>query len=397
MIWLALLLACTSEPRRITGLVIDRDTPVDAAPVQAGTRTTITDARGQYRLEVYPGTFPPVTAIPTPDRAHSNLSCGDAALLDVTVPIERPTATLAFILHNAGGRPDFDVHYATMEGTERDPVEVRWDLPSPVFERDPRDNTLWTATMEVPVAARWAVAVSALVQEERQGDTWWVVDQVLITTGDALGRGEVRYVEGFLSDETRRETRYWDTSGPGGVEEAVFLQQVQVDDFLIDMTTLRGPSGTALPVPVFLLRSDEELLGFRATFRYGAAGMCASRVVGMTASLVDGPLEAPSAAVPEPPEFPLIRFEDPLPEPPILEIDKDDTLSWSLVPREGAALNMDLRGPNLRWTAVGEVGCPDEAIGWPTALDPRGNQRITGSFGWTSELSSGTCEIDSQP
>jgi hypothetical protein len=379
--------ACAPDAPTIAGYVVrDGVGVVDVAVEGAGTDVR-SGPDGWFELDV--GGLPVAVTAVEGQVAVSELSCVEHPVLDLSTPIARAEATLALVLRNVQGEPEFHVRYAALEGSVREPVSRTWDLPQPTWSKESGQRGVWTASLTVPVSRSWALGVTTLLEQPWLETTHHVVGQALLVTGEALGAGEVRYVDVFMSDETLRETVYWDASGPGGVEEAVLYQQVEVAPFVVELATWRGPVAEPVPVPIVLRNEGDPFLGLRAELRYAGVGDCASRVVGMNGAVVPGELAgrwvegAPvDAVVP----VSMLRFPEPYPEPPSLEIGEGarPTVGWSYVPPRDARVELQLRAGALRWSGTGVVGCVERELAWPAALAPRGTQRVTGALSWWS-------------
>jgi hypothetical protein len=269
-------------------------------------------------------------------------------------------------------------------------VEVPVEIPDGEWTRD--GATTWTRAISVPATGRWALTVSSLREARLGGDVHRVLDQVLAVGGDALAPGEVRYLEAFMSDETLRDVVYWDTTGPGGVQEARFQQLLEVQGIGVELTTWRGPVRQPIPVPIVQLFPGDELLGVRGTFSYAGAEDCAARVVEMDPIVreADVPLRVvePGSTSTERVRAKVLTFPEPFPPPPLLVLRDEGAVSWGFVPLEDARLSLSLDTPSGPWRGGGQTGCAERRL-----VGDVGAGDVSGRFLWSRSGERGWCDV----
>lgn len=387
MLWW--LVGCAPATLEVVGTVSRDGERVADVEVVGGAWSTTTDATGRFALTVEGGEAPPVAAI-TGDARVADLSCVEEVGLDLTAPVGRPTGTLALVLRQLPEDVDLYVRFTVVEGTDREPVQVPVEIPDGAWTRD--GASTWTRAIEVPATGRWAITVSSLREARLGGDVHRVLDQVLAVGGDALAPGEVRYLEAFMSDETLRDVVYWDTTGPGGVQEARFQQLLEVQGIGVELTTWRGPVRQPIPVPVVQLFPGDELLGVRGTFSYAGVDDCSGRVVEMDPIVreADVPRRViePGSTSNERVRVKVLTFPEPFPPPPSVTLRDDGALSWAFVPLEDARLSLTLDTAAGPWRGAGRTGCMERRL---VGEVPPG--AVRGRFLWSRFGERGWCDI----
>lgn len=383
-VWAAWLVACAPAPQGVVGHVVDVDGPVAGVEVRAADAVTTSDADGAFALDVPDA--PPVLVV-VGDDAVAGLDCANDVVIDVSAPDPLPTATLALVLREVREDPELHLHAAVDVGTPREPEPVPWD-PGPLVWAPDGPRT-WTTSLAIPAAGRWSLGISVLRPATFRGDVHHVVTQVVIVGGEGLAPGEVRYVEAPMSGETLRTTVYWDRSGPQGVEEAEFLQQVDVRGVPVEITTWRGPVARPIPVSAAQIIPGDPILGFRGVFTYNPAGACAVRQVGLDAileeTLVPGWLGNPGGdgvAV----TATALRLPEPFPSPPMLALDAG--VSWSMVPLTPVSLALSLGRDGAVLRGRGDGACTVRSL--PVTGDW---SAATGWLSWSADGRWGRCDV----
>lgn len=392
--WLISLWGCGSDDVML-GVVVRDGSGVAGVTVEGLGRTTKTDLTGRFELD--PGGLAvPVTAVPEPTRAVSELSCGARPWIDLSSPPARATATLALILRDVAPESGLRVAFATLEGPHRSPTSRSWDLEAPTFAQEEGRVGVWTASLQVPVARAWALGVTTL--SPRPGGAGRVVTQAMLATGSALGPGEIRYLDVFMSDETLRDPVYWDAAGVEGVETVTVLQRVQVGELQLDLPIWHGRIDQPVALPVVLLDEHDPLLDLQVVLAWPGTPTCGGRTTGVLATIERGVISGrwvEGADAGQQVSVPLLQVPEAWPEPPSLELGAGDRpqLAWSFVPDRDADLTFDLRAGRVQWNALGRSGCADSAVDWPQALEPLGSRRLSGTLRWATEDAWGICTL----
>ncbi len=331
-------------------------------------------------------------------EAVTDLSCDSPHAVDATVAPPRDTAPFTVRLRGltpwrSGAEPTFALHLTTLEGTEREPVQVRWDVPV--------DETIFTEggdallRARLPTARAWALGLTTLAPTSRASNAPRSVDQVLLVTGGEIRADEALTLDVFLSDETLRGAMAWDASGPPGVEEVEIVQGVPFGELVVEVTTWRGPVAGPMILPLVRRVPDDPVIGVRGVFHYGPAGRCASRSVGMAGVLAEaspGEVADTAARVGD-----VLTFRPPFPPPPVLEMPLGPTPAWSLssFPLEGVTLRFAWADERVSWRGQGRTGlgaCRQVELAWPEGLAPRQGE-LSGEVAWEAGDRWGRCEV----
>jgi hypothetical protein len=392
----ALAAACARGAVPITGQVLADGAPLADRVVTLGAEVARTDGAGRFAFDV--AGDGPVTAVVSAAEAFTDLSCDSPHVVDASAPTARATAPLTLRLRGltrppAGVEPTFALHLTTLEGSERAPTQARWDIEiEEVVLTEGGDAWL---RAEIPVARGWALGLSTLTPRDATPDAARSVDQVLLVTGGETRAGEPVALDVFLSDETLRGVMAWDASGPPGVASVEIVQSVLFGDLGVEVTTWRGPVAGPMILPVIRRVPDDRIEGVRGVFRYGPAGRCASRAVGMTGEIGAGGIEGAvdtGGWVGE-----ALRFVGPFPPPPVLEMEAGSSPSWSMAsfPLEGAALRFAWSDASVTWRGAGRTGlggCRQVSLAWPPELAARRGE-LVGEVAWEQADRWGRCDL----
>jgi hypothetical protein len=387
---------CARGAVPITGQLVADGAPLPDRAVSLADAVTRTDEAGRFAFDV--AADGPVTAVLSAAQAFTDLSCDSPHALDASVTPPRATAPLTLRLRGltrprADAAPTFALHVTTLEGTEREPTQVRWDVD--VDEVGLAEGGDVWLRADLPVARAWAMGLSTLWPAGSGLDGAVTVDQVLLVNGGETRAGEAVALDVFLSDETLRGAMAWDASGPPGVASVEIVQGVPFGALVVEVTTWRGPVTGPMVLPVIRRVPDDAVEGVRGVFRYGPAGRCAARAVGMIGEV--GELAGGGAGDTGGRARASLRFLEPFPPPPALDMEAGAAPSWSLssFPLDGAALRFAWSDEAVTWWGrgrTGVAGCRGVSLRWPAELAARAGA-LVGEVVWEQADRWGRCEV----
>ena len=363
----AALTACSVSPG-VSGRVTSQGQPQPGLDVVRGSVSAVTDENGAFAWDT--AQEGPVDVWLASDRVHTDFGCESPHAIVLPGDASPGLARIALLVRGVTeDLPDFDAHFTAAvengraEEVRRVDVEVREPTPTSDGAR------AWTLHVDVPPADRWALGLSTLVAAG-EGQT---VDQVLLLAGTDLRDGDVAAYDLYLSDETLRGWLAWDLSGPPGASSVELVETLDLGGLPVSVTTWRGPVRQPRLVPLVQRTAMSLPNAIEGRFTYGAAGVCASRSVTMSARFEVATGDDPAGT---------LRFPSPWPAPPLVE-EVAEGVRFSGFPRDAARVTWS----SSRWTGAGTGACG--AVVSSSPVSTRG-----GSLAWSSGEVGGVCSLN---